>query len=203
MCMNRTRFGTVAAVVLALACQGPAFAQQAPSAPAAGAPADAAPAGAAPASPPAAVPVPDVAEPEPSPSHLAAGRAVVLASGMKRSFDPMVSQLMEQIPLVLTRTRPDLSKDLVEVLKQLQPEFEKKEDDIIDIAAHIYARQMSEEELKQTAAFFESPVGQKYVEAQPAMLDQLVVAMQSWTQQISTFMMLRVRQEMNKKGHQF
>ena len=115
----------------------------------------------------------------------------------------MIPQLTEQIGPMLTRTRPEMAKDLADVLKQLRPEFDKKADDMINIAAHVYARKMSEDELKQTAAFFNSPVGKKYVDSQPAMLDELVVAMQSWTQEISTYMMTRVRQEMMKKGHQF
>ena len=188
--MTKTCHGAMTAVVLVLGLQATAFAQQAP-------------APATPAPPAASPSVPPVATPEPPASQLAAARDVVVSSGMSRSFTPMIPQLMEQIGPVLTRTRPEMAKDLAEVLKQLQPEFDKKTDEMIDIAAHVYVRRMSEEELKQTAAFFNSPVGMKYVESQPAMLDELVVAMQAWTQQISNFMMTRVRQEMTKKGHQF
>ena len=182
--MTYLRNGVVAAVLLAV-LSGAASAQQAP-APAAPAPA-----------------IPPISQPEPPASQLAAAREVVIASGMSRSFAPMVPQLREQIVPMLTRTRPDLTKDLTEVVAQLGPEFDKKTDDMVDIAAHIYARRMSEEELKQTAAFFSSPVGKKYVEVQPEMLDELVVSMQSWTQQISNYMMTRVRQEMQKRGKDF
>ena len=146
-------------------------------------------------------PVPAVGQPEPPASQLAAARDVVESSGMARSFEPMVPQLMQQIVPLLTRTRPELTKDLSTVLDQLRPEFIKDGDEMTDIAAHIYARRMSEDELKQTAAFFNSAVGKKYVAVQPEMLDELVVAMQSWTQKLSTVMMTRVRQEMLKKGH--
>jgi hypothetical protein len=147
--------------------------------------------------------IPNVGQPEPPATQLAAARALVVESGMARSFAPMVPQLMEQIIPLLTRTRPELKANLIEVLKQLQPEFLKKEDDMINTAAHIYARRMSEQELKDAAAFFNSPVGKKYVEVQPAMLDELVVAMQSWTQELSTYMMTRVHQEMKAKGQDF
>ena len=146
-------------------------------------------------------PVPDVSQPEPPASQLAAARDLVVSSGMSRSFVPMVPQLMEQIVPMLTRTRPELSKDLTAVLEQLRPEFIKDGEEMNDIAAHVYARRMSEAELKEAAAFFNSPVGKKYVEVQPGMLDDLVVAMQSWTQKLSTTMMTRVREEMVKKGH--
>ncbi len=185
-----------AAVLLALVAGGPVRAQQAPAAPADSTTAT-------PAAP--AAPLPSLPQPQPDvpPTQLAAARDVVISSGMARSFEPMVPQLEEQIPLVVTRTRPELAKDLTGVLAGLQPEFAKKTDEMIDIAAKIYARGMSEDELKTTAAFFNSPAGKKYVDAQPIMLDQLVVAMQAWTQETSSYMMKRVQAEMEKKGDKF
>lgn len=199
--MTKTRFAA-AAVLLTLAA-APASAQTPPAAaPAAAAPAaPAAPAGqAAPALPP---PVPALPQPDVPPEKLAAAREVVTSSGMARSFEPMVPQLEEQIPTVVTRTRPDLSKDLTAVLAQLQPEFNQKSAEMLDIAAKIYARHMSLDDLKATAAFFNSPAGKQYVAAQPLMLDELVVSMQAWTQEVSSFMMKRVQQEMEKKGDKF
>ena len=180
-----------ASVLLALAAS-PALAQTPPAAPA--------PAAAAPALP---TPVPALPQPEVPPEKLALARQVVLGSGMGRSFEPMVPQLQEQIPAIITRTRPELSKDLTSVLTQLQPEFAKKGGEMVDIAARIYARRLSEDDLKATAAFFDSPAGKNYVSAQPLMLDELVLAMQAWTQETSGFMMKRVQQEMEKKGDKF
>ncbi|RYB07155.1 DUF2059 domain-containing protein [Lichenibacterium ramalinae] len=183
-----------ASLLLALAVV-PASAQTPPAAGAPTAPS------AAPATP--AAPVPSLPQPDVPPEKLAIARQVVLGSGMGRSFEPMVPQLEEQIPAVVTRTRPELTKDLAGVLAQLQPEFQKKTGEMIDIAARIYARRMSDDDLKATAAFFDSPAGKKYVAAQPLMLDELVLAMQAWTQETSTYMMKRVQQEMEKKGDKF
>ncbi|MDX7950737.1 DUF2059 domain-containing protein [Lichenihabitans sp. Uapishka_5] len=147
--------------------------------------------------------VPDVGQPEPPAAAVAAGRALVVASGMSRSFTPMVPQLSGQIVPLLTRTRPELKDNLQIVLKQLEPDFTKKGDEMTEIAAKIYARHMSQDELEQAAAFFKSPVGMKYVEVQPAMLDEVVVAMQTWTQSLSSYMMQRVHDEMKAKGQDF
>ena len=187
-----------ATVVLATIAGGHACAQTAAPA---GSPAPAPPGtAAAPATP---APLPPLRLRDVPPEKLAVARQVVLSSGMARSFEPMVPQLEEQIPMIVTRTRPELVKDLNGVLAQLRPEFATKTGEMIDIAAKIYARRMSEEELKATATFFDSPAGKRYVEAQPLMLDELVVAMQVWTQQTSAYMMKRVQAEMEKKGDKF
>jgi hypothetical protein len=138
----------------------------------------------------------------PSPSHLAAARALVIACGMSRSFSIIIPQFMDQIGSSLTQTRPELIHDLNAVLTGLKPEFDRQADEMVDIAAQIYVKQMSEQDLKAAVAFFESPAGKKYVETQPAFLTEVVTAMQGWQGKISTDMMTRVRTEMKKKGHE-
>ncbi len=138
----------------------------------------------------------------PSPSHLAAARALVAACGMSRSFSIIIPQFMDQIGSSLTQTRPEIRQDLNAVLTGLKPEFDRLADEMIDIAAQIYVKQMSERELKAAVAFFESSAGKKYVETQPAFLTEVVTAMQGWQGKLSTDMMTRVRAEMKKKGHE-
>jgi len=135
-------------------------------------------------------------------SHMAAARDVVAGSGISRSFSAMIPQFSAQIAGTVTRTRPELINDMKAVLTQLQPEFDKMSAEMVDTAARIFAAKLSETELKDTATFFKSASGKKYVETQPLVLDELVAAMQGWTQKLSTDMMTLVRVEMKKKGHE-
>ncbi len=136
-----------------------------------------------------------------TPSQLAAARALVIASGMSRSFTVIIPQFVNQIGSSLTETRPELTEDLKAVFAALAPEFDKKADEMTDIAAQIFAKHMSEADLKAAAAFFNSPSGKQYVAAQPPILTDIVTAMQGWQGKVSTNMMARVREEMKKKGH--
>ncbi len=138
----------------------------------------------------------------PSPSHLAAARALVVACGMSRSFSIIIPQFMDQIGSSLTQTRPELIHDLNAVLTGLKPEFDRQADEMVDIAAQIYVKQMSEQDLKAAVTFFESPAGKKYVETQPAFVSEVETPMRAWQGKISTDMMTRVRAEMKKKGHE-
>jgi uncharacterized protein len=149
-----------------------------------------------------AAPAPTAAVSEPTAAQIALGRDIVVASGVSRSFSQVIPQYLDQIGTRVTQTRPDLIKDLNVVLEQIKPEFDKRVGFLVDQAARLYAKRMSEDELKQIAAFFKSSAGAKYVESQPALLNELFVAMQGWSQQISADMMQRVREEMKKKGHE-
>jgi hypothetical protein len=62
---------------------------------------------------------------------------------------------------------------------------------------------MNEQELKDTAAFFASASGKKYVEAQPIAFNEIIVLMQAWRQKLSTDILTRAREEMKKKGVDF
>ena len=157
------------------------------------------PAAPAPSAPAPAAPAPNA--PAPSASHLAVAREVALASGIVRSIDVIPPQLFERLREQVV-TRPELSKDLNEVLKAVEPEMDLQKQRAINAIAAIYARTMTEAELKDAIAFFQSPSGKKYVETQPVVLDDIVREMQIWSQEVAEYVMVRVRAEMQKKGHQ-
>lgn len=136
-----------------------------------------------------------------TPNHLALAREVMLSSGIARSFDSIIPAFGEQIRQAAV-TRPELAKDLDEVLTGLSPEMELQKQGMIDTAARIYANRLTEAELNEIATFFRSPAGKRYVETQPQVLDEMVQAMQTWTQDVSEYVMVRVRAEMAKRGHQ-
>jgi hypothetical protein len=140
--------------------------------------------------------------PEPTASHLSAARELVVASGMSRSFAALVPQTMERLTITFTQTRPELAPDLSAVLAELRPEFDKRADQMIDTAARIFSRLMSEADIKAADAFFESQAGKKYVETQPALFNEVVNAMQDWQQTLAQDLVARVREEMKKKGHE-
>jgi hypothetical protein len=139
---------------------------------------------------------------QPTASHLQVAREVVVASGISRTFDAIVPQILVQVQQV-TVTRPELKGDLDEVIKKLTPEFDKKKEDMLAKASEIYATRLTEPELKDIAAFFNSPAGKKYVSTQPAILDEMFSAMKDWTQQLSAFVIDRVRTEMKARGKEF
>jgi hypothetical protein len=68
-------------------------------------------------------------------------------------------------------------------------------------AAILLTKRMTEDELKQVLAFLKTPAGAKYVEMQPLFLDNLVVAIDGWSQRVMPQMVDAVRQIVNKKGY--
>ena len=138
---------------------------------------------------------------QPTEAQVAAGREVMIASGMARSFAQIVPGVMEQLAVNVVRTRPELQKDLKEVLLAAVGDFKQVQEDMVNLSAKLLSKDLSERELTEIAAFFNSPTGKKYVEAQPKILDQLGPYIRDYTVKLSTEVTARVRADMKKRGH--
>jgi hypothetical protein len=62
---------------------------------------------------------------------------------------------------------------------------------------------MTEQELEDTAAFYESPTGKKFLLAQIALANRVAAVAADWRQQLAVAMEARVHEEMKKKGKDF
>ncbi|WP_162261697.1 DUF2059 domain-containing protein [Bosea sp. Root381] len=142
------------------------------------------------------------AQPDIPQSHLAAGRDVVIVSGLADSFDSIFLEFSERVSQTVGTTRPEARKDMEEIIASLRPEADKKREEIVASAAFIFAKRMSETDLRDVAAFFNSPVGQRYNAARPRAIDEIYALLQPWSMQTSNFLFDRFSEEMRKRGHQ-
>ena len=62
---------------------------------------------------------------------------------------------------------------------------------------------MSEQEITQVAAFFDSPAGKKYIQVTPGFIRNLSDLTGAWREKLSTDILERARAEMKKKGVDF
>ena len=154
---------------------------------------------AAPAAPPAA----PAAAPAPSPAAIAAADTILGDIGIKQTISLVVPGMLTELESNVTRTRPEIKESLRQTLRSIQPEFDKTAVQTFNSAAAILASQMSEKEIVELAAFFESPLGKKYVAMEPVFLQSLSDVVAPWREQLSTDIMVRAREEMKKKGVEF
>jgi hypothetical protein len=152
----------------------------------------------APLSPPAQAAAPTAI----SDSHLAAARDVVVGSGLARTFEGMVPQIADQIRAGYSRTRPEIIKDMEESLRPIIAGLNKRTDAMIDASARLYAQRIPESELKEIAAFFKSASGQRYVNSQGQILNELFTEMQVFSQTLGNVMMDLLREDLRKKNIQ-
>ncbi|TDR93770.1 DUF2059 domain-containing protein [Enterovirga rhinocerotis] len=139
-------------------------------------------------------------QPEASLDHLAAARELLIASGAAASVDRILPVLVNDIRR-LALTRPEISKDLDAILKELEPEMEKQKQQGYIVAARAYAARLTEPEIKEIVTFFKSPVGAKYVRVQPEITEDIVNNVTTWSQSTGEYIFQRVRSDLLKRGH--
>jgi uncharacterized protein len=102
--------------------------------------------------------------------------------------------------LTIARQRPELSKQLEEasntVLLSLVPQREQ----MLNIAATAFAKEMSEADLVVIATFFKTAPGRAYVEKQQKLVRDVLLAMQPWTDELNRTVFTLFREELKKKG---
>ena len=62
---------------------------------------------------------------------------------------------------------------------------------------------MSEKEIVDAAAFFDSPTGKKYLAIEPVFRQKFSSVAVPWQDKLSTDILVRAREEMRKKGVEF
>ena len=139
----------------------------------------------------------------PSQAALTAADKILNIIGLKQSIAIVVPGMMAELETNVTRTRPEIRDSLRATLKAIQPEFDQSAKQTYVQAESLLASEMSEQDIIQVAAFFDSPAGKKYVAVTPVFLQNLADVTGTWREKLSTDILVRARQEMKKKGVDF
>jgi len=137
----------------------------------------------------------------PTPEHIALARAVLDFTGARKSFDNVVPKLLTDARAVILRTRPTLQSDLDVSVVEVGKRFANADEDLVNKIAIVYAQKFTEEELKQIAAFYQSPVGKKMTAELPNVLGESYRLAQEWSRTLSLALMDALRADMKRKGH--
>lgn len=138
---------------------------------------------------------------QPSPATLASARELMEIKGVKNLVEPVVVGVVQQTTGTILQTNPGLSKDLDEVSAQLRTEYQPRIAEMTNEIVKLYAQRFSEQELKEAVAFYKSPAGKKILTEEPKILDESYARIQQWANRLQDEVMVRVRAEMKKRGH--
>jgi uncharacterized protein len=138
--------------------------------------------------------------PGPTPNAILLAREIINVKGASKLYDPVIAEVVDRATGVLAQTNPALSRDLNEVATKLKSDLAPRVAEIINEVAKMYASRFTEAELKDVLAFYKSPVGQKIIVQEPAILDQSVSFAEQWASKFSEEVLTMIRAEMRKRG---
>jgi hypothetical protein len=140
---------------------------------------------------------------QPSKTSISLANEILEIKGSMTIFEAVIPGVIEKSKSTLMQMSPNLFKDLNDVANDLRKEFAPRLDTLRADVARIYASRFTEQEMKDTLAFYKSPLGKKILTEEPAFVDRSMAAAQDWAIKLNDEILQRFRAEMKKRGHPF
>ena len=138
---------------------------------------------------------------EPSQAKLALAGEIVDLKGAMQVFELLIPGVVETSKNNLLAVNPMLFKDVTAVADQLKKEFAPRLSQLKAEIVKIYADRFTEQELKDTLAFYKSPAGKKVIAEEATFVERTMATAQEWAVKLDGEVLQRFRVEMKKRGH--
>lgn len=91
----------------------------------------------------------------------------------------------------------DAMKDAIQAPDEYWTSFRQKikADDLVDMLVPVYAKHLDSADIDELIRFYRSPAGQRFLDKQPAILQESMVIGQKWGEQLA----MRAIEDLNKK----
>lgn len=136
----------------------------------------------------------------PSAAALGYAREILAAKHVEQIYQGAVPGLVQRVKDVLLQSNLNYQKDLNEVSLKVAQDLAGREKEIGEQMTKIYASLFTEQELKELAVFYKSPLGAKAIAQEPVAFASARQYMDQWAQRFSEEINGKFRAEMKARG---
>ncbi|HEY6380599.1 MAG TPA: DUF2059 domain-containing protein [Pseudolabrys sp.] len=138
---------------------------------------------------------------QPSASAMATAKELITVTGATTLFAPLIAGVVEQAKNLYLQQDPSLAKDLNEIAAQLRNDLQPRFTELTDEVARLYATNFTDQELKDILTFYKTASGKKLLAEQPRLVDSSMKFAQVWANRLSDQVVVKMRDELKKRGH--
>src|SRR5262245_3016399 len=138
---------------------------------------------------------------QPSAAALATAKELITVAGATTLFTPLIAGVVEQAKNLYLQQDPGLAKDLNEIAAQLRNDLQPRFAELTDEVARLYATNFTDQELKDILTFYKTSSGKKLLNEQPKLVDSSMKFAQEWANKLSDQVVVKMRDELKKRGH--
>ncbi len=131
---------------------------------------------------------------------LASAKEILVAKNVSAIYQGAIPGLTQRVKDSILQSNLNLQKDLDEAAAKVVKDMTGREQEIGEQMAKIYANAFTEQELKDIATFYKSPLGKKVIDAEPEAFNQSRIYMGEWAQKITEEINTKLRAEMKARG---
>ncbi len=145
--------------------------------------------------------LPAQAQQEISPEHLAKAREYVDMTDHAQVYETTLVELGLRVMRVMIQEDPSLRDPLINSIQTVYDNYLANRDPLYDQFARIYAIRFSPDELDEILAFYNTDVGQKLLEENETINDDLETVLTIWSRNTAQEFLARVRAELRNQGY--
>ena len=131
---------------------------------------------------------------------LASAKEILVAKNVTAIYQGAIPGLTQRVKDSILQSNLNLQKDLDEAAAKVAKDMTGREQEIGEQMAKIYANAFTEQELKDLATFYKSPLGKKVIDAEPDAFNKSRIYMGEWAQKITEEITTKLRAEMKARG---
>ncbi len=120
------------------------------------------------------------------------------AADQCKVFFPMVLQQMRS---AIVQDRAEVGKDYDALVPVMIAQVNSRLPEVVEGMASIYAQNFTTAELRDIAAFYRTPTGQKLLEKLPSVAQQSMLVGQKFGESVMNDIRPRMIEELRKRGH--
>jgi len=135
-----------------------------------------------------------------SDSHLQAARAAIDAIDATDRYDDILPQVAEALKAQLIANNPDLENEILTFVDEETLALAARRADLEREAAEIYARAMTEDDLRAIAAFYQTEAGQSLLRNGPIAAREVTQAAAVWQRGIERDLLEAVSNRLRESG---
>jgi len=136
-----------------------------------------------------------------TPAAIQTAKEIVNVTGAMALFNPLIPGVVEQAKNLFLQQDPGLAKDLNEITAKMRADLAPRFGELTSEVAKLYANHFTEAELKEILAFYKTPVGAKLITEQPKVGEEGLKFAQTWANNLSDEIIVKMRDELKKRGH--
>jgi hypothetical protein len=130
-----------------------------------------------------------------------AARELVTVMRTTDQMKQVLPRIMQALRPAVIQGRADMEHDFDIVMPILLEGMSARLGELTDEMAATYSRNFTADEMRQMTAFYRSPVGQKFLEKMPAIMQEGLTQGQAWGQRVAVEMQAQMKEELRKRGH--
>ena len=128
-------------------------------------------------------------------------RELLEAIRLTQQIERTMAVVADRTAEFMRQSRPQMAAAEAAAYGQIYAaELKARSGDLVDEIANLYAKEYSEDDLRQIIAFYKSPIGQKYLDTQPKLTASGASLGKAWEDTNEEAVLKAVAGEMRKRG---